>query len=62
MKSVVLNKKQILYAGKWVAWTSDGKTIVAWADTLQELRLILPEHFEVIYEKIPEHLEPVEGQ
>jgi hypothetical protein len=51
------------YAGKWVAWSIDGKRIVAWADTLESLwRIIWEKKEDVTYELIPEHLEPVEGQ
>lgn len=53
------------YAGKWVAWSEDLKRICASADTPEELRDVISFSFPgrvLVFEYIPENLEPVEGQ
>ena len=52
------------YAGKWIAWTPDGRTIVASAKTLQGVRRQATRagHDQVILERVPRNWEPVLGE
>ena len=49
------------YAGKWIAWTPDGRTIVASATTLSSVRrkAFLAGHAQIILERLPQNWEPV---
>lgn len=53
--------KKKSYAGKWVAWTKDLKQIVASHKKIKKLQKLVADQ-EVVFERIPEHLELVEGQ
>ncbi len=50
------------YAGMWVAWTPDGRRIVASSKTLQgvEAKAMRAGHRRTIVERIPRNYEPVQ--
>jgi hypothetical protein len=51
----------VSYAGKWIAWTPDGRRVVASATTLPQVRAraMRAGYAQVILERVPRNLEPV---
>jgi hypothetical protein len=52
------------FAGKWIAWSPDGRRVVASDTTLRRVRAraLRAGYAEVILERVPRNLEPVQAE
>jgi len=58
------DSSRISYAGKWIGWTPDARKIVASGSTPQKVLALARKagYLEVILERVPRNLEPVEDK